>query len=60
MSSFIDAVRVRTATIRRLFSFLWKMKMWWLMPLVVILIILSLITIMAASTPLGPFIYAIF
>ena len=60
MNAFLNAVRMRLATVQRLFRFLWQMKMWWLMPLVIVLLFLSLITIMATATPLGPFIYALF
>jgi hypothetical protein len=60
LSSLLTSLRIRTATIQRLFVFLWRMRLWWLMPVVVVLLAISLVAVLAVSTPLGPFIYAVF
>ena len=40
--------------------FLWKRKMWWLIPMVMTLLLCGLLLIFASSTGLGPFIYSLF
>ncbi len=53
-------VSTRLSIVKELFSFLWKHKMWWLVPFIVILIITGLLMIVAESSVLGPFIYTLF
>jgi len=43
-----------------LMSFLWKNKLWWLVPFIIILLLFGIIMIVAESSVLGPFIYTIF
>ena len=38
-------------------QFLWRAKMWWLIPLIVVLTLLILVLIFAGSSPIAPFIY---
>jgi len=40
--------------------FLWKRKMWWLIPMVMTLLVCGLLLVFASSTGLGPFIYSLF
>jgi lipopolysaccharide export LptBFGC system permease protein LptF len=40
--------------------FLWKRKLWWLIPMVMTLLLCGLLLIFASSTGLGPFIYSLF
>lgn len=55
------STKSRAGVIRELFGFLWKRKMWWLIPMVVVLIVfLGLLSIAAATGPLQPFIYTLF
>lgn len=49
----------RIGILGSLFSFLWKRKLWWLIPFVAILIIFAVLIVVASVTPLGPFIYAL-
>ena len=46
--------------INDLFEFLWKKKLWWLIPFVIVLLVFAILFILASITPLGPFIYALF
>ena len=50
----------RTRVIQELFQFLWKEKLWWLIPMVVLLVLFGVLLIFAQSTPLAPFIYTLF
>ncbi len=40
-----------------LMSFLWSQKLWWMIPLVVMLLLLAALIAFASATSLGPFIY---
>ena len=40
-----------------LLSFLWAQRLWWMIPLVVMLLLLALLIAFASATALGPFIY---
>ncbi len=43
-----------------LVEFLWKAKLWFLIPLVVILLVFGLLLIFAQATGVAPFIYTLF
>ena len=43
-----------------LVSFLWHRKLWWMIPLVVILVFFGIIIVVGSATGVGPFIYTIF
>ncbi len=43
-----------------LLAFLWRRKMWWLLPLVTVLTMLGLLLAFASATGVGPAIYALF
>ncbi len=43
-----------------LLFFLWQRKLWWLIPMVVILVLFGLLFIFAGSSALAPFIYSLF
>ena len=43
-----------------LLSFLWHRKLWWMIPLVVILVFFGIIIVVGSATGVGPFIYTIF
>lgn len=57
----IRDIRTRFGIVGELFSFLWKRKLWWLLPLVVMLLVFSILLVISASGgPLAPFIYTLF
>lgn len=60
LSSFWRTCATRFGIVARLFEFLWHNKMWWMIPLIGVLVIFFLILLFAQSSPLGPFIYTIF
>ena len=41
-------------------KFLWSRKLWWLTPMIVILLIFGFLLIFAAQSGIGPFIYTLF
>ena len=50
----------RVGIVQELMDFFWQRKLWWLIPLVLLLLLFSLLLVFAEGTGLGPFIYAIF
>lgn len=47
----------RFGVIKSLFSFLWKRKLYWLIPLMLILMLFAVLLIFAQASGLGPMIY---
>ncbi len=43
-----------------LLAFMWHQKLWWLMPMVVVLLFFGLLIVVGTSTGVGPFIYTLF
>lgn len=50
----------RVGIVGELFSFLWKRKLWWLMPMLVVIILFALLLIFAQGSAVAPFIYTLF
>ena len=50
----------RLGVIGELFSFLWKRKRWWLIPMVSVLILLVVLLVFAQGSAIAPFIYTLF
>ena len=46
--------------VKELLGFFWRKKMWWLIPFIVVLLAFGVLFIIASTTGLGPFIYALF
>jgi uncharacterized membrane protein len=42
-----------------LFKFLWKAKMWFIIPFIILLIVFGLLVFFAQATGVAPFIYSI-
>jgi hypothetical protein len=45
---------------RELLSFLWAQKLWWLIPMVFLLVVFGLIHVFAQGSAIAPFIYTLF
>lgn len=43
--------------IKDLFRFLWKTKKWWLIPVLLLIVIIGLVIVLSASSPVPVFIY---
>jgi hypothetical protein len=43
-----------------LLAFLWERKLWWMIPLVVVLLFFGIVIVVGSATGAGPFIYTIF
>jgi hypothetical protein len=50
----------RVGIVGELFSFLWKRKLWWLMPMFIVIVLFAILLIFAQGSPVAPFIYTLF
>ncbi len=46
--------------VSELFHFLWQRKLWWLTPMIMVLLIITGLVLMASASGIGPFIYTFF
>ncbi|MBI4436418.1 MAG: hypothetical protein HY590_03260 [Candidatus Omnitrophica bacterium] len=53
-------IQRRVRILQELFRFLWEQKLWWMIPMVTILMLFAVLLIFAQSTAIGPFIYTLF
>jgi hypothetical protein len=50
----------RRGAFRRLLSFLWREKIWWMLPIVVALVLVGALLVLGASPSVAPFVYVLF
>lgn len=53
-------LRARISIAGELLAFLWAVKLWWLIPMVGSLLLIGALIILAHSSAIAPFIYALF
>ena len=57
---FTEGMRERFGIAGELMGFLWQRKLWWLIPMVLVLLLFGGLMVTAQSSALGPFIYTLF
>jgi len=57
---FLKGFFLRIGEARELLEFLWKAKLWFLIPFVLVLLIFGLLLIFAQATGVAPFVYTLF
>lgn len=50
----------RLGVLGELLVFLWQRKLWWLIPMIVVLVLFGLLLIFTQSSAVAPFIYTLF
>jgi hypothetical protein len=50
----------RFGIIGELFAFLWQRKLWWLIPMMSVLLLFALLLVCAQGAAVAPFIYTLF
>ena len=60
MKDFFKGMATNTGVIGEILSFLWQRKLWWLNPMVVVLLLMGFLLIFASSSGIAPFIYTLF
>lgn len=56
----LDELSRRLRTVRDLFRFLWQQRLWWLIPMVFVLLLVGAVLIFAQGSAVAPFIYTLF
>ena len=51
---------MRLGVLGELLAFLWKRKLYWLLPLVITLLAFAILLVVGSSSPAGAFIYSLF
>ena len=57
---FTEDLVSRMGIAGELLGFLWERKLWWLIPMVLVLLAFGGLLVTAQSSALGPFIYTLF
>lgn len=60
IKNFYLSVVLRLGTLIELFQYLWNHKLWWSIPLIAFILLLTFILIFGQTTGVGPFIYPLF
>lgn len=60
MKNFFKSMITNTGVVGEVLQFLWARKLWWLIPMVSILLLLGLLLVFASASGVGPFIYTLF
>jgi hypothetical protein len=60
MGNFIKGMITNSGVIGEVIQFLWARKLWWLIPMVSVLLLFGLLLIFATSSGVAPFIYTLF
>jgi hypothetical protein len=60
MKNFFRSMASNLGVAGELLGFLWQRKLWWLIPMVAVLLMFGLLLIFASASGIGPFIYTLF
>ena len=60
MPRALRAAGRRVSIMGELLGFLWARKLWWLIPMVSVLLVLGVLLVFAQSSAIAPFIYTLF
>ena len=60
MAKWLKGLKGYSGIVGELMGFLWKQKLWWLIPALAVLLLFGLLLLFAQSTPLAPFVYTLF
>jgi len=56
----IRKIASRALVIKELLTFLWKNKLWWMVPIIIVFVLLGLLVLFAQSSAVLPFVYSLF
>ncbi len=60
MNNWVKSFAANAGVVGEIMAFLWKRKLWWLIPMVAILLLFGILLVFAAASGVGPFIYTLF
>ena len=60
MKTFLRTMAANLGVFAEVLSFLWQRKLWWMIPMVAVLLVFGLLLVFASASGVGPFIYTLF
>jgi len=57
LNKFKKLVLIRWGVVKELFSTLWKFKLWWALPVIIILLLLTVFLLIVGYSGVGVFLY---
>lgn len=60
MTNFFKGMITNTGILGEILHFLWARKMWWMIPMVTVLLLIGLLLVFATSSGVAPYIYTLF
>lgn len=60
LASVADSASSRLGTAGEVLAFLWRRKLWWLVPMVVLLFVFGVLLLLTQTAEIAPFIYTLF
>ena len=60
MANFVKGMITNLGVAGEVLVFLWHRKLWWLIPMVMVLLLFGLLLIFATTSGVAPFIYTLF
>lgn len=57
---FLDQLKNRFSIMSELIAFLWMRRLWWMIPMVIVLLGFGLLIVFTQSSALAPFLYPLF
>lgn len=51
---------LRMGVLGELLAFLWKRKLYWMLPMIITLLLFAVVIVLGSSTPVGVFVYSLF
>ena len=55
-----EDLKLRFGVLGELLVFFWQRKLWWLIPMVLVLLLFGLLLVFAQTSSIAPFIYTLF
>ena len=56
----LSAVRTKFSIIAEFFHFLWTRRLWWMIPMFMVLLLLGILMLLTHGSAIAPFIYPLF
>ena len=50
----------KAGIVREFFQFLWRERLWWMVPMILVFVLFGALIFLAGSSPVAPFIYTLF
>lgn len=60
MINWLRGFAADAGVVGQIFAHLWQNKLWWLIPMVAVLLAFGLLLVFASASGVGPFIYTLF